>query len=234
MPQPPPSDIYSPPRLTNNALAVRQQQSSTGYSDVTLPTRPREPAKATEQDARRHEIPPWYTIKHWDPNEKPIFLLGTVFDCDSLGKWIYDWTSKKHDPSKPMREVAGDLWLVLIEFYDRIKRSERFIDRNNGTRDPELHEELDWLNRFLDSGKGLRKRLQRLLKECEEPMLQTDTRGTGRLGKEAGLRCVDILFDRDELLETTEELKQRMQHWIHNWDEQRARLKESREQADLW
>lgn len=132
-----------------------------------------------------------------------------------------------------MREVAGDLWLVLIEFYDRIKRSERFIDRNNGTRDPELHEELNFLNRFLDEGKGLRNRLQRLLKKCEEPMLETDTRGTGRLGKEAGLRCVDILFGRDELLERTENLMQSMRHWIHGWDKECARVKESRQQ-DLW
>lgn len=201
---------------------------------MTLPATPPEPRKATEQDARRCGIPPWYTIKHWDPTQKPIFLLGTCFDCNSLGKWIYDWTSKKYGQPSPIKDVAGDLWLVLLEFFGKIKRSEEFIHRNNGTTDPELYAELHFLNRLLIDAKGLRDRLQRLLEKCEEPMLRTGTRGNGRLRKDAGLRCVDILFGRDELLEKTEDLIQSMRHWIHGWDEERVRDEKSRRHADRW
>lgn len=201
---------------------------------MTLPARQTEPRKATEQDARRRGIPSWYTIKHWNPNEKPIFLLGTVFDCNSLGKWIFDWTSQKHGRSTPIGEMAGDLWLVLIQFYGKIKRSEEFVHRNNSNTDPGLNEQLGSLNRLLIDGKGLRKRLQRLLKQCEEPMLMTDTTGTGRLGKEAGTRCVDILFGREEQLEKTEELKQRMLLWIRNWDDEYDGVDGSRRRGDRW
>src|SRR5690349_8878367 len=48
-------------------------------------------AKATEADAIKHKIPAGYSLKNWDPAEEPIMLLGSVFDANSLGKWIYDW-----------------------------------------------------------------------------------------------------------------------------------------------
>jgi hypothetical protein len=46
--------------------------------------------KATEADARKYGIPPGYSLKNWDPTEEPIMLLGSVFDANSLGKWIYN------------------------------------------------------------------------------------------------------------------------------------------------
>jgi hypothetical protein len=44
--------------------------------------------KATEEDARRAGIPAGYSYENWDPTEEPIMLLGSVFDANSLGKWI--------------------------------------------------------------------------------------------------------------------------------------------------
>jgi hypothetical protein len=45
-------------------------------------------SEATEADARKHRIPPGYSLKNWDPSEEPIMLLGSVFDVSNLGKWI--------------------------------------------------------------------------------------------------------------------------------------------------
>jgi hypothetical protein len=40
----------------------------------------------TEADARKHDIPPRYSLKNWDLSEEPIILLGSVLDANSLGK----------------------------------------------------------------------------------------------------------------------------------------------------
>ena len=42
-------------------------------------------------------------------DEVLVMLLGSVFDANSLGKWIYDWTVFHHGPGTPMSEFAGDL-----------------------------------------------------------------------------------------------------------------------------
>ncbi len=42
-------------------------------------------------------------------------LLGSVFDANSLGKWIYDWTVFRHGSTSPIAGVAGDMWLLLIQ-----------------------------------------------------------------------------------------------------------------------
>jgi hypothetical protein len=52
--------------------------------------------------------------KKRDPNEEPIILLGSVFDVNSLGKWIYDWTVCCNAPATPLAEMAADLWLLLL------------------------------------------------------------------------------------------------------------------------
>jgi hypothetical protein len=46
----------------------------------------------TTVDAIRAGIPTGYSIKNWDPTEPLVVLLGSVFDPNSLGKWIYDRT----------------------------------------------------------------------------------------------------------------------------------------------
>ena len=59
-----------------------------------------------------------------NPDEAPVVLLGSVFDANSLGKSIHDWTVFHHGPGTPMSEVAGDLWLLLIKVAHKIKRPE--------------------------------------------------------------------------------------------------------------
>lgn len=48
-----------------------------------------------------------------NPSEAPVMLLGSVFDSNSLGKWIHDRTVFHHGPGTPMSEVVSDLWLLL-------------------------------------------------------------------------------------------------------------------------
>ena len=77
------------------------------------PSVPKRSQKTTSHTIA-HDIPAGYSLRNWDPTEEPIFLLGSVFDANSLGKWIYDWTVSKHGLFSPITDVAGELWLQLL------------------------------------------------------------------------------------------------------------------------
>ncbi|CVL13455.1 hypothetical protein FPRO06_07789 [Fusarium proliferatum] len=126
----------------------------------------RNPPMATEADAEEHKIPAGYSLKKWDPREEPILLLGSVFDANSLGKWIYDWSVYAHKPSTPISDMAGDFWLLLIQLADRLKRAEDTIERIESKDSKELVEE------YIEAGERFWARLRSLLKRCEAPMLR--------------------------------------------------------------
>ena len=122
------------------------------------------PLKATEDDAIRMGIPAGYSIKNWDPTEVPIMILGSVFDANSLGKWIYDWTVYHHGSATPMADVAGDLWLLLIKLAGKIKRAQECIPRIRSMENKEMVED------FIESGSRIWGKLKKLLKSCEHYM----------------------------------------------------------------
>ncbi|MCJ1431184.1 hypothetical protein MMC27_000535, partial [Xylographa pallens] len=123
-----------------------------------------QPRPATEADRKLAQIPVGYSLKSWDPTESPIILLGTVFDAKSLGKWIYDWTSYHYPPHSPIREVAGELWLLLIKVAGKMNLAENRFNRIYTTEKREMIED------FLDSGYIIWDRLKKLLKVCEDNM----------------------------------------------------------------
>lgn len=77
---------------------------------------------AESEAARKHGIPGGYSVKNWVPSEEPIVLLGSVFDANSLGKWLYDWTVAVHGAGSPISDTAGELWLLLIQLSGKISR----------------------------------------------------------------------------------------------------------------
>ncbi|KAI9810682.1 MAG: hypothetical protein M1827_006141 [Pycnora praestabilis] len=175
------------------------------------------PPKATEEDARAAGIPAGYSYKNWDPTEEPIMLLGSVFDANSLGKWIYDWTVFHHGPATPMSEVAGELWLLLIQLAGKIKRAEECMPRIRRMENKEMVED------FLESGERIWRRLRIILKTCEEFMMRAAKRAGGKdkgvsMGKNSGCEFVDSMFGRDRELEKTEKLMQGMRLWSMRFD----------------
>ena len=175
------------------------------------------PPKATEADARDAGIPAGYSFKNWDPTEEPILLLGSVFDANSLGKWIYDWTVYFYGAATPMSEVAGELWLLLIQLAGKIKRAEECWSRIRqvGSR--------DLVDEFLKAGERLWKRFTRLLKVCENYMWKAAKRECGKsekvtMGRNSGCEFVDSIFGRDRELEETERLMTGMRLWSMRFD----------------
>jgi hypothetical protein len=179
------------------------------------PSYAKSPHTATEADAQQAGIPAGYSIKNWDPTELPIVLLGSVFDANSLGKWIYDWTVFHHGASTPMADVAGDLWLLLIKLAGKMKRAEECVDRIRSKESQEMVDD------FLASGSRLWHKFKQLLKACEQFMWRAAKREGSKgisMGKNAGTEFVDSIFGRDRELETTEKIMASIRLWNMRFD----------------
>lgn len=214
--------VYTEADATNPSRSSRTRRASHSTSAKAPPPKPR-PAtakpttKATEEDARRAGIPAGYSFKNWDPTEEPIMLLGSVFDANSLGKWIYDWTVFHYGPTTPMSEIAGELWLLLIQLAGKVKRAEESMPKIRKKENREMVED------FLESGDRLWMRFAKLLKVCEDFMWKAAKKESGKeksvaMGKNAGCEFVDTIFGRDRELELTEKLMTGMRLWSMRFD----------------
>ena len=201
----------------------RHASESRPNTSSRTPTKKTAPPKreATAADAAKHHIPAGFALKNWDPTEAPIMLLGSVFDANSLGKWIYDWTVFHHGPAQPMTDVAGDLWLSLIKLAGKMKRADECLPRIRDEDDQETVED------FLEAGDRLWARLKILLKACEEFMWKAAMKeqaksskksGVPTMGKNSGREFVDSIFGRERKLEDTENLMQSIRLWNHRFD----------------
>jgi len=142
-------------------------------------------------------------MKNWDPAEQPILLLGSVFDANSLGKWIYDWTANVHGAATPLADEAGELWLLLIQLFGKVSRMEKVVNRVRTKDDKEMVQE------FLEAGDRLTAKFQEILKSCEQPMLEAaNKQGSASLGSEAGVEFVKTLFGRERKLKDVEKFMQ--------------------------
>lgn len=172
------------------------------------------PKQATPEDAKRHGIPAGYSLKNWDPTEEPIMLLGSVFDANSLGKWIYDWTVYHHGPATPISDMAGELWLLLIQLAGKLKRADEAVPKIRAKDNKEM------IIEFIEAGDRLTDKLRKLLKACEAPMLRSSAtkRKDPQLGKNAGVEFVETLFGRERELEKTERFMTSVRLWNLRFD----------------
>ena len=218
-----------PSNVAATAKTPLRPTTSDGRHNSRSSSKPTETKKApfphrdaTPTDAARAGIPAGYSTKNWDPNESPVLLLGSVFDANSLGKWIYDWTVFHHGPATPVSDMAGDLWLLLIKLAGKMKRADECLPR---IRNPESYEMME---DFLESGDRLWGRLKRLLKACEEYMWRAAMRegahrpgtkkGEVKMGKNSGCEFVETIFGRDRRLEETETLMTGVKLWGVRFD----------------
>lgn len=210
-----------PPTYTfpRRRLSDSESQESPRLDKGSPPTQTAKPSatgssrkrKATEADAKYYRIPPGYSLKHWDPTEDPILLLGSVFDANSLGSWIYDWTVYTHGPSTPISKVAGELWLLLIQLAGKIRRGNELISRIRSIADREMAEDL------IESGHRIIDRLRKLLKTCEPPMLKASKKKKP-LGRNSAMEFVETIFGRERELEKTERFMQQARLWNMRFD----------------
>jgi hypothetical protein len=198
----------------------RARRSSTNTRPKSTPVKPKTPKPApvaTAADAADHHIPAGYSLKNWDPTEEPILLLGSVFDANSLGKWIYDWTVYHHKAGTPLTDVAGELWLLLIKFAGKMKRAEECLSRIRGRDNREN------VRDFLEAGERIWYKLKALIKSCEEFMWraakkENGSKGKIQMGEKSGIEFVKSIFGRERDLETTEKLMANIRLWNMRFD----------------
>ncbi|ROW00407.1 hypothetical protein VMCG_07297 [Cytospora schulzeri] len=167
---------------------------------------------ATLQDAKKHGIPPTYDLKCWDPDERPISLLGSIFDANSLGKWIFDGAVEVYGPGSPLSKLAGNLWLLLIKLYGYHKQTEEALQGDGSEEDEEV------LQYFFNTGKKLMSDMRELLRACEQPTRTLSGEGGALVGR-SHTKFVEIMFGRDDQLEETEKFMQSLELWVARWKE---------------
>ena len=194
--------------------AVSWRNAAAASGDEKWARRAGTPSReATAEDAKNHGIPAGHSLKHWDPEERPLILLGSVFDANSIGEWIYGWTVVRDGAGTPMCDLAADLWQLLIKLDGRMTRIESTLLRSTNFDDNKL------LYNLLDSADRLWQKLEKLLKATEERLWKVGRKnGQKQLSKESGCEFIDTLFDRDRQLETTEALMQRIRLWVVRCD----------------
>ncbi|KAB8416439.1 hypothetical protein FH972_024958 [Carpinus fangiana] len=215
----PPPKYRSSSRARASSQPMPPQQATPTKSRPSTANKPKSPPEATAADAVRVGIPAGYSLKNWDPTEEPILLLGSVFDANTLGRWIYDWTVFHHGPATPMSDLAGDLWLLLIQLAGKIKRAEEALPRIRHPDDRDLVED------FLESGERLWSRFGKILKICEDYMWRSAKKESKSrtvrpvtMGPKSGCEFVDSIFGRDRQLEATEHLMTGMRLWSMRFD----------------
>lgn len=116
-----------------------------------------------------------------------------------------------------MSEVAGELWLLLIQLAGKVKRAEECLHLIRQTASRDLVDD------FLESGERLWQRFTKLLKVCEHYMWKAAKKESGSsgkvtMGKNSGCEFVDSIFGRDRELEQTEKLMTGMRLWSMRFD----------------
>ncbi|KAG7286510.1 hypothetical protein NEMBOFW57_008821 [Staphylotrichum longicolle] len=210
----PPPPAAGHMRRNSTSVPQRPQTARPTTMHKKPPPPPPVTRQATEADAKRHRIPAGYSLKNWDPTEEPIMLLGSVFDANSLGKWIYDWTVYHHGAGSPIGEQAGELWLLLIQLSGKIKRAEEIVPKIRSKDNREMVEE------FIEAGDRITDKLRKLLKACEAPMLRSSAKPKkeGQLGKSAGVEFVETLFGADREMEKTNRFMANVRLWNLRFD----------------
>ncbi|KAI5805076.1 hypothetical protein EDC01DRAFT_610409 [Geopyxis carbonaria] len=176
---------------------------------------------AIRRKAADQGIPSDYSLKNWDHTERPIILLGSVFDANSLGEWVFNWTKYHHGRSHEATRTAGGLWELLIELSSKLKRAREFFDAIRSTDNKELVQE------FMESGERLWAKLKNLLKSCEEYMWTGARRVTSpkhqegktkvQMGRQSGAEFVDAMFNGEKEWEKTERLMRGMATWCQRF-----------------
>jgi hypothetical protein len=157
-------------------------------------------------------IPVGYSLKHWTVGEEPLVVAGSVFDAESLGRWIYDWAVYRGGACTSTVDAAGHLWLLLIRLGGRMKRAGEAVGRVRDEADREM------LQDFISSGRRLWSRFEQLLFVCEASMWMTNgewVAGKGRLkpARTAGVEFVKTMFVSEPVVDETQCLMGRMQLW---------------------
>lgn len=220
---------HSPPPRDRTRSARSHRRESTWAAGENTPRSPRRQsprrARTTPEGptidpeehrlkAKEHGIPTDYSLKNWDPKERPIILLGSVFDANSLGEWIFNWTKFHHGRTHDATKVAGQLWELLIALGGKLKRAREFFGLITRQENREIVED------FLENGERLWQRLKALLSACEKYMwngAKSSDKGY-QMGRKSGAEFVEAMFSAEKEWTNTEQLMRKVKTWCDRFE----------------
>lgn len=185
-------------------------------SETDLPTTGRPQArKATSEDAIKHKIPPHFCLENWNPDEEAIIFSGSVFDANSMGRWIYKWTAACRDKGATETATSAEFWFLIVQVAQKLQLCTRFVSQSEGTDGVGQDEQLEMVTDFIQAGNRLMDKFQTLMTECEKAMYEPGKKDT--LRREAGMVFVDVFFSPTGHKTTTNSLVEGMRIWLHRW-----------------
>lgn len=165
--------------------------------------------------AERLGIPTGYLLKHWDPSEKPIIIGGTVFDSNSLGKWIYDWCKYAHGARSSYSETAGELWLLMVRVLGKVN----VLEQRSKWRKRFRHVSSENLESLIHEGCTLRVNLLGIFSRCEKTMYtKLEYTRDGYLGRECATAFIEKLLSPKGYLRYTTTCIEEMRSWDQRFD----------------
>ncbi|KAJ8174723.1 hypothetical protein LV161_008844 [Aspergillus fumigatus] len=210
----------------------RRRYSSAGFRRFEEPVQYVRPASCKKQDrecsstaksraAASYGIPVGYSLRNWDPAERPIVLAGSVFDSNSLGKWIFDWARRAFGAGSVSVDIAGDLWLLMIRLAGRLSRLERLRDVRTVGRSSIGTGVNGLLHAVFGEGLLLWDELLELVSTCGRSMYSTDEYSClRRFGQESGIAFVQTLLRMPGALPWTQRFMRKVQAWERRFDEE--------------
>lgn len=166
--------------------------------------------------AKNYHIPRGYSLDLWDHTEKPLILAGSVFDSNSFGKWMYDWSTYAYGPESSLAVVAGEMWLCLIRLAGKVK-----VLENRGRFKKRFRRVGDGLCRsLLAEGTSLWEDFLRLFSRCEKSMyMTTEYIKHRRLAADSAVAFVESVFGVEDRLLRVEALIDEASAWDRRFDD---------------
>lgn len=171
--------------VEDRRFSYTSEDGQSSLDEQTSPTTPRhrEPSIA---DANKYNILPGRCLQHWDPDEEPIMLLTSVFDSNSLGKWVLRQTARIYGEHDEMADLAAEFWFEHIKLGGKIKQAK---ERLTKITDSSVR---DRVKEFILFGDRLVNELGQRLKNCEQRVLEVT--GIGEIPK-LGHKSVVVFID---------------------------------------
>lgn len=170
----------------------------------------------------RHKVSPNYDLQHWDPDERPLTVVGSAFDAYSLGKWIYGWGVHAYGKDAPETQASHHLWDLIVQMADKLRSSEKFVAQSLRIENVEQGENSDMVRDFIEAGERLMEKFQKHLKKCERSVERSvDGSGnneTGFLSSDECVTFVKVLFSSARHFENTTSLVRNIRLWNVRWD----------------
>lgn len=169
--------------------------------------------KEKELAAAKLNIPRGYSLRRWDHTERPIFVAGSVFDGNSLGKWIYDWARYAYGADTRISEEAGEFWLLVIRLCGYTRRLERLLGCG-GRKIRIAMEQYEEVLEVLRNGLSLWSRLEEVVSECQAVVCSTHEYAVmGKFESQCAVVFVQTLLGGGEQLECTRRLMDGLRRW---------------------